>query len=124
MARKVERCLAVGDAEVAAARRAREDYRLRAEAALAGFDLLVTPTLACVAPPAGIGDEALREGLIRFTYPFDALGWPALALPCGAAEDGLPASAQLVARAGEEALVLAAGALLERELARAAGQSK
>jgi aspartyl-tRNA(Asn)/glutamyl-tRNA(Gln) amidotransferase subunit A len=124
VARKVERCLAVGDSEVAAARQAREDYRLRAEDALAGFDLLVTPTLACVAPPAGIGDEALREGLIRFTYPFDALGWPALAIPCGAAEDGLPASAQLVARAGEEALVLAAGALLEGELAPAAGRSR
>jgi Asp-tRNA(Asn)/Glu-tRNA(Gln) amidotransferase A subunit family amidase len=53
---------------------------------------------------------------VRFTYPFNALGWPALALPCGRAEDGLPASVQLVAPAGEDARVLAAGALLEHAL--------
>ena len=55
--------------------------------------------------------------MIRFTYPFNALGWPALALPCGPAEDGLPASVQLVAPAGEDARVLAAGSLLELGLA-------
>jgi Asp-tRNA(Asn)/Glu-tRNA(Gln) amidotransferase A subunit family amidase len=50
--------------------------------------------------------------MIRFTYPFNALGWPALALPVGAAEDGLPASVQLVGKPGDDALVLAAGKLL------------
>jgi aspartyl-tRNA(Asn)/glutamyl-tRNA(Gln) amidotransferase subunit A len=49
--------------------------------------------------------------------PINALGWPALALPCGKAEDGLPASVQLVGRAGDDALVLAAGRLLEAQLA-------
>jgi Asp-tRNA(Asn)/Glu-tRNA(Gln) amidotransferase A subunit family amidase len=46
----------------------------------------------------------------------NALGWPALALPCGPAEDGLPASVQLVGRAGTDTLVLAAGAELEARL--------
>jgi Asp-tRNA(Asn)/Glu-tRNA(Gln) amidotransferase A subunit family amidase len=50
--------------------------------------------------------------MIQLTYPFNALGWPALALPCGRAEDGLPASVQLVGRAGADALVLAGGAQL------------
>jgi Asp-tRNA(Asn)/Glu-tRNA(Gln) amidotransferase A subunit family amidase len=54
--------------------------------------------------------------MIRFTYPFNALGWPALALPCGPAEDGLPASVQLVARSGLDATVLAVGALIEHAL--------
>ena len=58
----------------------------------------------------------MREALIHFTYPFSALGWPALALPCGAAEDALPASVQIAAPAGEDALVLAAGRLLEHAL--------
>jgi Asp-tRNA(Asn)/Glu-tRNA(Gln) amidotransferase A subunit family amidase len=53
--------------------------------------------------------------MIARTIPFNVLGWPALALPCGDAEDGLPASVQLAGRAGEDALVLAAGALLERQ---------
>jgi Asp-tRNA(Asn)/Glu-tRNA(Gln) amidotransferase A subunit family amidase len=66
-----------------------------------------------VAPPADSDELALRAAMIRFTFPFNALGWPALALPCGPAELGLPASAQLVSPTGDDALVLAAGELLE-----------
>jgi Asp-tRNA(Asn)/Glu-tRNA(Gln) amidotransferase A subunit family amidase len=109
---KIERCLAVTESEANTARGARERYGQTAEDALADFDLLLTPALSSVAPPVGIGDAALREQMVRFTYPFNALGWPALAVPCGAAEDGLPASAQLVGRAGDDGLVLAAGRLL------------
>jgi aspartyl-tRNA(Asn)/glutamyl-tRNA(Gln) amidotransferase subunit A len=116
VASKIERCLAVTDAEYEAALRAREDYRALVAELLEGVDLLITPTLAFVAPPAGIGDLELRERLIRFTYPFNVLGWPVLALPCGPAEHGLPASLQLVGRPGADALVLSAGELLEAEL--------
>jgi aspartyl-tRNA(Asn)/glutamyl-tRNA(Gln) amidotransferase subunit A len=112
VATKIERCVGVSEAEASAGLRARDDYRRAAEQALAGFDVLATPTLASVAPPMGSGDAALRERMIRFTYPFNALGWPALALPFGAAEDGLPASVQLVGKPGDDALVLAAGKLL------------
>ncbi len=111
---KLERCLAVRDADVDHAVRLRELYREQMSEALDGLDLVLTPTLPCVAPPfgaGGIGDLNVRETLIRLTYPFSALGWPALALPCGPAEDGLPASLQIAGRAGADALVLAAGAL-------------
>ena len=113
---KIERCLAVRDADVERAARLRELYREQAAEALTGVDLVVTPTLPCVAPrlgAGGIGDLDVREALIRFTYPFSALGWPALALPCGTAEDGLPASLQLAAPAGSDAILLAAGKLLD-----------
>jgi aspartyl-tRNA(Asn)/glutamyl-tRNA(Gln) amidotransferase subunit A len=116
LATKIERCLGVSDGEVTAAQRAREEYRERCEELLDGFDLLVTPTLSCVAPAVGVGDLALRETLIRNTLPFNALGWPALALPCGAAEDGLPASIQIVGRPNADALVLAAGERLAAAL--------
>jgi aspartyl-tRNA(Asn)/glutamyl-tRNA(Gln) amidotransferase subunit A len=109
---KVERCLAASDRDVEQAVRARAAYRDRMEELLDGVDLLLTPTLPIAAPPrrrGGIGDLDVRESLIRFTYPFSALGWPALALPCGPAEDGLPASLQIAGRAGADALVLAAG---------------
>jgi aspartyl-tRNA(Asn)/glutamyl-tRNA(Gln) amidotransferase subunit A len=114
---KLERCVAVTDAQFEAAVRRRAEYRERAAEAMEGIDLLVTPTLAFVAPPAVTDDLAIREAVIRFTFPLNALGWPALALPCGLAEDGLPASVQLIAPAGEDARVMAAGSLLERALA-------
>jgi aspartyl-tRNA(Asn)/glutamyl-tRNA(Gln) amidotransferase subunit A len=109
---KLERCLTVTDAEVAAAERARAAYRERCEEALDGLDLLLTPTVGFVAPPADVDELAIRERAIAFTYPFDSLGWPALALPCGGAEDGLPASLQLVGRRGDDSRVLGAGAAL------------
>jgi len=109
---KIERCLAVTDDEVAAAQRQRAQYRERAAEALDGVDLLVTPTIGFVAPRNDVDELTIRERGIRFTYPFDSLGWPALALPCGPAEDGLPASVQLAARSGGDALVLAAGTVL------------
>jgi Asp-tRNA(Asn)/Glu-tRNA(Gln) amidotransferase A subunit family amidase len=114
---KVERCLAVTDDEVEASLAAREEYRTRALEALGEADLLLVPTMTSVAPPVGIGDLALREGMIRLTAPFNSLGWPALALPCGPAEHGLPASLQLVGRPGADSLVLAAGFALETALA-------
>jgi Asp-tRNA(Asn)/Glu-tRNA(Gln) amidotransferase A subunit family amidase len=111
---KLELCFRVTDAEAEEAVRAREPYRERCLELLEGFDLLVTPTLRFVAPRVGEITNANRDDMTRFTYPFDVLGWPALALPCGPAEEGLPASVQLVARTGEDALVLAVGASLDR----------
>jgi aspartyl-tRNA(Asn)/glutamyl-tRNA(Gln) amidotransferase subunit A len=81
-----------------------------------GLDLLLTPTMAMVAPPAGVGDMVLRDSVLQLTLPWNAVGAPALALPCGPAELGLPASVQLVGRPGDDALVLAAGRVLERRL--------
>jgi Asp-tRNA(Asn)/Glu-tRNA(Gln) amidotransferase A subunit family amidase len=114
---KLERCVAVTDGEFEAALRRLEEYRERAAGALGALDLLVTPTLGFVAPFAIRDDLEIRDAVIRFTYPFNALGWPALALPCGPAEQGLPASVQLVAPAGEDGRLLAAGRLLERAMA-------
>jgi aspartyl-tRNA(Asn)/glutamyl-tRNA(Gln) amidotransferase subunit A len=113
---KIERCLEVTEAEAAAAAAARAGYERGALAALEGFDLLLTPTLGFVPPPADIDEIATRAAIIRFTYPFNLLGWPVLALPCGLAEEGLPASAQLVGRPGSDSLVLATGARLEAAL--------
>jgi aspartyl-tRNA(Asn)/glutamyl-tRNA(Gln) amidotransferase subunit A len=112
LAWKIERCLEVSDAEADAAIGRRSEWRERCEELLDAHDLLVTPTIPVVAPEVGIGDRKLRNVLTRNTLPINALGWPALALPCGAAEDGLPASIQLVGRAGADAFVLAVGSVL------------
>jgi aspartyl-tRNA(Asn)/glutamyl-tRNA(Gln) amidotransferase subunit A len=111
---KVERCLAVTDSEYERALAAREALRDRAESALGGLDLVLTPTLGFVTPPLPVSDLEIREATIRLTIPFNTLGWPALALPCGPADDGLPASLQIAGPPGSDALVLAVGEFVER----------
>jgi aspartyl-tRNA(Asn)/glutamyl-tRNA(Gln) amidotransferase subunit A len=121
VATKLERALRVSDEEVERATRERELYRERVAGAMERLDLLLTPTLAMVAPASGVGDLALRDDLLRFTLPWNAVGAPALALPCGAAEIGLPASVQLIGRPGDDAVVLAAGRALEERLSAQTG---
>jgi aspartyl-tRNA(Asn)/glutamyl-tRNA(Gln) amidotransferase subunit A len=113
VAEKLDRCLEVNDREYEAGLETRERYRERLAELMRDVDVLLTPTLPMVAPPVGIGDLALRDRLTQFTYPFNAIGAPALAIPCGTAEAGLPASVQVVGRAGMDALVLGVGALLD-----------
>ena len=113
---KIERCIAITDAEADGAAIARVEYEEQALSALDGLDLLLTPTLGFVPPATDVDEIATRERFVRFTYPFNLLGWPALALPCGAAEDGLTASIQIVGRPGDDALVLAVGRALEAAL--------
>jgi aspartyl-tRNA(Asn)/glutamyl-tRNA(Gln) amidotransferase subunit A len=113
---KIEHCLDLSEAEYERSAQARESYRDQLLEAAAGVDLVVTPTLVCVAPPAPTDEIAIRDKLTSLTLPFNATGWPALSLPCGPAEDGLPASAQLTAPPGEDARVLAAGKALEQAL--------
>jgi aspartyl-tRNA(Asn)/glutamyl-tRNA(Gln) amidotransferase subunit A len=116
VAAKLELCLAVTDAEYETGRRARETYREQMAELFDEVDLIVTPTLPFVAPEAGQDERELRGRLTLLTWPFNVLGAPALALPCGPAEEGLPASVQVAGPPGADALVLAAGALLEKAL--------
>jgi aspartyl-tRNA(Asn)/glutamyl-tRNA(Gln) amidotransferase subunit A len=119
VAHKLQRAMRVSDAAVEAARRARELYREQLAELMAGVDLVLTPTLAMVAPPATTVEAAVRERVLQFTYPWNVIGAPALAVPCGPAENGLPASIQVVGRPGEDRVVLAAGRVVERAIAAA-----
>ena len=115
---KVERALEATDEDYEASVEARDRYRTKAAEVLDGFDLLLVPTIGIVAPLRSLSERNLRPTVLRFTEPFNVLGWPAIALPCGAAEASLPASVSLVARTGEDALVLGAGLALEAALGR------
>ena len=83
---------------------------------LGSADVLVTPTLAFPAPASDVDELEVRDSVVRFTYPFDVLGWPAIALPCGVGVGGSPHSIQIVGRPGSDELVLAAAAALEAAL--------
>jgi amidase len=82
----------------------------------AGFDLLLTPTVAQPPRPAGAPLTALAETTGLFTLPFSYTGQPAASLPVHRAPDGLPVGVHLVAADGREDLLLRVAAQLEQAL--------
>lgn len=61
------------------------------------IDLLAMPATAVTAPSVSEGDLAHTLNLIRLTNPLNLLGVPAISLPCGFTETGLPIGLQLAA---------------------------
>jgi Asp-tRNA(Asn)/Glu-tRNA(Gln) amidotransferase A subunit family amidase len=45
--------------------------------------------------------------LLRNTRPWNGLGLPAISVPCGFTQDGLPIGLQIIGAAGDETRVLA-----------------
>jgi aspartyl-tRNA(Asn)/glutamyl-tRNA(Gln) amidotransferase subunit A len=79
------------------------------------FDLLITPTTP-IAAPLIVGPDAVEQAriLTRFTAPFNLAGLPALSLPCGFTEIGLPIGLQIVGPYWGEGRVLQAGYAYEQ----------
>jgi aspartyl-tRNA(Asn)/glutamyl-tRNA(Gln) amidotransferase subunit A len=84
------------------------------------LDCLMTPATPMTAPRIGemtttFGaiTEDVRMAATRLTRPFNVLGWPAMALPCGVSRAGLPIGLQLAAPPQQEDTLLQAGAALE-----------
>lgn len=94
------------------------------EAFVAGFDLLVTPTMACLPPlvgawRAGVEDEPLMAlvnsyPMAVFTSLFNVTGQPAISLPVHHDDaTGLPVGVQVVAAPWREDLLLQVSRTLE-----------
>ena len=86
------------------------------------FDVLVTPVMCGTAVPVrrweGRGAVRTAIGMGRF-YPFcipwNHLGNPAMSIPFGFAEDGMPLAVQLIGRPGDESTLLSLAGQLEAE---------
>jgi len=118
---KVQRCLEVSQTRAATANAIRERYRMDFARAMAGVDVFVAPTLPIVPPGADCDELLVRQRMTQLTFPLNTVGAPALAIPCGRTEGGLPVSMQVVGKPGADGLVLAAGALIETALRNTAG---
>jgi amidase len=97
--------------------------RSAAERALAGYDVLLTPSLAKPPPRALAWSRrswaANVASSLRYTgglaAPWNLAGWPAISVPAGHDEAaGVPVGAQLVGRSGDEPLLFAIASLVER----------
>jgi aspartyl-tRNA(Asn)/glutamyl-tRNA(Gln) amidotransferase subunit A len=97
------------------AQRARIEFRQGLEALFTRIDALLTPTTPITAPTIEqCRAEPPTFSLIRCTAPFNVAGLPALSVPCGLSEVGLPMGLQIAGRHFEEATVLRVGAAYEQ----------
>ena len=106
--RRLAKGLEIADAtlteSVAARQRLVHDFE---EQVLAGNDVAVLPVMAILTPSAAECDPASERfsprtlyALSRFTRFVNMLGFPAIALPAGFDDRGLPIGVQIVGRAG------------------------
>lgn len=88
--------------------------------ALAAADVLVTPTMP--EGPFELSDERLRDAaafrpllrhLIRNTSPLNLTGHPALSVPSGRGDHGLPTGLQILSRRHDEATIYRVGLAFE-----------
>ena len=86
-------------------------------------DCIFTPTTPITAPKIGQTSveirgvtEEVRTATTRFTRVMNALGLPAISMPCGFSRSGLPIGLQIIAAARQEDLLLRAAAAMEDAL--------
>jgi aspartyl-tRNA(Asn)/glutamyl-tRNA(Gln) amidotransferase subunit A len=93
-------------------RRELDETRRGIRDAFAGVDLLITPTMPMPAPKMDdllANPDALRPAelrLLRNTRPFNVWGLPAISVPCGFTNAGLPIGLQIAGPPWREDLVL------------------
>ena len=115
LAEIAERGASLSAADYVQALESRVSIAVEFDAFMDDYDLLLTPTTPLVAFDAG---REVPEGWpsprwwtwTPFTYPFNITGSPAVSVPCGISEQGLPIGLQLVGRRFEDAVVMRAAA--------------
>jgi aspartyl-tRNA(Asn)/glutamyl-tRNA(Gln) amidotransferase subunit A len=113
----------VSAAEYIRCRRELEAARRNIGAVFADVDVLVTPTIPMPAPAIAdlkANPDALRPAelkLLQNTRPFNVWGLPAISVPCGFTESGLPIGMQIAGAHWREDLVLRVAGAYEQAAA-------
>jgi aspartyl-tRNA(Asn)/glutamyl-tRNA(Gln) amidotransferase subunit A len=93
----------VSDADIATARVLLDDARQRIMAIFTVCDAILMPTTPCV--PFSF-NKTMPNDIAHFTILASIAGLPAISLPCGWSDEGLPIGVQLVGRPGSENALL------------------
>ena len=93
------------------AQRIRRRFRRDMEAAIKGFDLILTPSTTSPAPR-----DLTTTGDPMFQSPWTTCGFPTITIPSGLSESGLPLGIQLAAAPFAEETLFAAGRWCEQNL--------
>ena len=118
---RLEAGLFVSGADYVEAQRARTLFLEETSRIFEDFDILAGPTLPITAHAIGagevkIGDVTLAStlALTQYTRPFNLNGNPAVTVPCGFSDEGLPIGLQLAGRPFDEVTVLRAAYAYEQ----------
>ncbi len=118
---RLEAGLFVTAADYVKAQQARSRFNQELARLFREVDLLAGPTEPVTAPPilaqqVAAGDRTVgtTAALTQYTRPYNISGTPAVSVPCGFSEDGLPVGLQLAGRPFDEATVLRAAYAYEQ----------
>lgn len=107
------------------AQRMRTRFQRHMSNAFENVDIIVSPTTALPAPPIasdvfprGESNLDVTSGLMRYAFPANLTGNPALSVPGGYDLKSRPIGIQLMGRPWEEHVLLRAGEVLERRVVR------
>jgi aspartyl-tRNA(Asn)/glutamyl-tRNA(Gln) amidotransferase subunit A len=108
-------------AEVAVLQTRRNRFYAKLSEYMRGFDLLITPSLARTAFKAGddvadtLNGKPLKQSTdwSPYAHPFNLTGHPAISLPAGFDDEGLPIGLQIVGNFHDDTTVLRAAAAFE-----------
>ncbi len=115
LSKRLSKGLSIDDSTLAASRAARPTLSAEfATSVLGGADALILPVMPMRTPAWDEVDPASPRfsgrrlyALSRFCRFVNMLGWPALAIPVGFDDRGLPVAVQIVGRAGSDRALLA-----------------
>jgi aspartyl-tRNA(Asn)/glutamyl-tRNA(Gln) amidotransferase subunit A len=118
---RLEAGLFVSAADYLKAQQARARFNHEMAQVLRNVDLLAGPTEPITAPPilateVAIGGSTVGTvgALTQYTRPYNISGTPAISIPCGFSETGMPIGLQLAGRPFDEATVLRAAYAYEQ----------
>ena len=86
-------------------------FARRVDAMFDEADVLICPSTDTTAPAT-----LSTTGTPKFQAPWSCAGVPVVSIPCGLADDGMPAAIQLVAPYGQDAMLLQVAEWCERSL--------
>jgi amidase len=117
----IERGLKLSVQDIARAQRRRSEIWEKVSNFFDKYDLLLTPTLPIPPFPAETWYPTEIDGKpmenpvdwVMMTYAMTMMGLPAISVPCGWTENGLPVGLQIVGRRHGEAALLQAAAAYE-----------
>ncbi len=118
---RLEAGLFVSAADYLKAQQGRSEFNRAVQQLFETVDLLAGPTEPVTAPrilaqevQAGEVSIGTTAALTQYTRPYNITGSPAISVPCGFSQDGLPIGLQLAGRAFDEATVLRAAHAYEQ----------